>query len=293
MALKIALHGRYLQDKYYPFLKKAIDLLTNNGAELSFTDEFEKLHTKFFKSPAPGPVLTRDDELSHLDFIISLGGDGTLLDTITYVRDRNIPIMGINLGRLGFLATITTDELEAAVACIFNNNFAIDERSLIRMNDSEGVFGNLNFALNEFAIQKRDTSSMIVVHTFIDGQFLNAYWADGLIVSTPTGSTGYSMSCGGPLVLPQSNNFIITPIAPHNLNVRPMVVNDKSSITFQIEGRAKNFLVSLDSRSKTVNDSIDIEIVKEDFTAKLVKFHDYVFFDTLRSKLHWGVDARN
>lgn len=293
MAKRIGLHARNIVKENCAALKEIVNTFLERKANLYHTEYFAKQYQRFFKEDAPGTTFTRDQELPEMDFFISMGGDGTLLDTITYIKDRDIPIVGINLGRLGFLATITTDQLQEAVDALYQEKFVIDERTLIRMDANTDVFGETNFALNEFAIQKRDTSSMIVVHTYINGEFLNAYWSDGLIVSTPTGSTGYSMSCGGPLVLPHSHNFIITPIAPHNLNVRPMVVSDDSTISFEITGRAKNFLVSLDSRSRTVDENIEIVIRKQHFKIKLVKLPSYNFFDTLRNKLNWGLDARN
>jgi NAD+ kinase len=231
--------------------------------------------------------------MGEADIVLSLGGDGTLLDAITYIGDHEIPILGINMGRLGFLATTTQENAENAIDSLYNKAYKIDERTLIKVVSDEDLFNGINFGLNEFTILKRDTSSMIVVHTYIDGEYLNSYWADGLIVSTPTGSTGYSLSCGGPLVLPQSNNFIIAPVSPHNLNVRPMVVSDKSIISFQIEGRSKNFLVSLDSRSKSVAADIKIAVKKEDFKVKLINLKGYNYLQTLRNKLNWGLDMRN
>jgi len=201
--------------------------------------------------------------------------------------------VGINTGRLGFLATISKEKVTHAVEALYQNEYSYDLRTLVRVHSDQDVFDGCNFGLNDFTILKKDTSSMITVHTYIDGEYLNSYWADGLIVSTPTGSTGYSLSCGGPVVLPQSHNFIITPVSPHNLTVRPMVVSDNSVISFEIEGRSNNFLVSLDSRSYTVDASIQMAVSKEQFMAKLVKLDGYNFLDTLRQKLNWGYDARN
>jgi NAD+ kinase len=194
---------------------------------------------------------------------------------------------------LGFLATISKEMIPQAIDALFENQFSFEYRSLVKVHSEKDIFNGKNFGLNDFTILKKDTSAMITVHAYIDGEYLNSYWADGLIVSTPTGSTGYSLSCGGPVVLPQSNNFIITPVSPHNLTVRPMVVSDNSVISFEIEGRSKNFLVSLDTRSYTVDASVQMAVSKEDFQAKLVKLDGYNFLDTLRMKLNWGYDARN
>jgi NAD+ kinase len=215
------------------------------------------------------------------------------LETLTFVREKKIPILGINTGRLGFLATTPTNKIKEAVNALFNGFYTLDERSLIQLESNEDIFNGINFGLNEFTILKRDTSSMIVVRTYIDGEYLNAYWADGLIIATPTGSTGYSLSVGGPVVIPHSKNFIISPVSPHNLNVRPLIVSDNSVISFEIEGRSKNFLVSLDSRSRKVDASIQLAIKKCDFTINLVKLHGENFLNTLRFKLNWGFDTRN
>lgn len=232
-------------------------------------------------------------EIFDANFIFSLGGDGTLLETVTHVGAREIPIVGINTGRLGFLATISPPQVKTAIHHLFQGYYTFDDRSLISVESDKDVFEGMNFGLNEFTITKRDTSSMIVVHTYIDGEYLNSYWADGLIVATPTGSTGYSLSCGGPVVLPQSSNFIIAPVSPHNLNVRPLVVSDDSVISFEIEGRSKNYLVSLDSRSKVVEQTIQIAVKKEQFKTRLVKMNGDNFLTTLRNKLNWGMDTRN
>jgi NAD+ kinase len=231
--------------------------------------------------------------LDQTDFVISVGGDGTLLETVSYVGSHEIPIVAINTGRLGFLATISKEMIPQAVKSLYSNEFSFEYRTLVRVNSDRDIFNGKNFGLNDFTILKKDTSAMITVHAYIDGEYLNSYWADGLIVSTPTGSTGYSLSCGGPVVFPQSNNFIITPVSPHNLTVRPMVVSDNSVISFEIEGRSKNFLVSLDTRSYTVDASVQMAVCKENFKAKLVKLDGYNFLDTLRMKLNWGYDARN
>ncbi len=291
--MKIGVHGRKFIDESIPYIQEVFDELNKKGAEIYLSTNFlailKESSVKFGKYIAYKP----GEDIADLNFIISLGGDGTLLEVITHVGPQEIPILGINTGRLGFLATTSKTEISKAISALYNNFFTFDYRTLLKLESDWDIFGALNFGLNEFTILKKDTSSMIVVHTFIDGEYLNSYWADGLIVSTPTGSTGYSISCGGPVVLPQSHNFIITPVSPHNLNVRPMVVSDKSVISFEIEGRSKNFLVSLDSRSYTVDESIQMAVRKEDFKAKLVKLNGYNFLDTLRQKLSWGLDIRN
>lgn len=236
---------------------------------------------------------THKSKLTDVTFFVSIGGDGTLLNTATYIGDKKIPILGVNAGRLGFLTTSSTDNLEQTIIQLQNNQFEIEKRTLINLTSSSDYFGNLNFALNEVAILKQDSSSMITIKVKIDGEFLNSYWADGLIVSTPTGSTGYSLSCGGPIVLPGSENFIISPICPHNLNVRPLIVNDNSILTIEVESRTPNFLLVLDSRSEVVTNPLQIVLKKERFTTNIIKLKENNYFDTLREKLFWGSDARN
>jgi len=229
------------------------------------------------------------------DCLISMGGDGTILDTLTLIRDSNIPVVGINLGRLGFLTEIGKNELEEAVEALVQRTYLIDRRSLIHVdsNTNTPLFGNTPFGLNEFAIHKRDTSSMIKIHTYLNGEFLNTYWADGLIVATPTGSTGYSLSCNGPIVFPESNSFIITPVAPHNLNVRPIIIADTNIVSFEIEGRADQYICALDSRKEILSKDVQVAIKKESFSFNLIRLYENSFLQTLRNKLSWGLDTRN
>jgi NAD+ kinase len=291
--MKIALHGKAIDKETCPYVQEVVNELYNREAELYISQHFLKEMRKYNIQLQKVESFHRKDSLEKLDFMFSLGGDGTLLDTITYVGEAELPVVGINTGRLGFLATTPKEKIKAVIDALYNNYYSYDYRTLIRLDADLDLFEGMNYSLNEFAILKKDSSSMIVVHAYIDGEFLNSYWADGLIIATPTGSTGYSLSCGGPLVLPQSNNFIVTPVSPHNLYVRPMVVSDNSVLSFEIEGRSKNFLVSLDSRSRTVDASIQMAVRKENFRAKLVKLTGYNFFDTLRQKLNWGLDNRN
>jgi NAD+ kinase len=291
--MKIAIHGRAIKPEALAFIRELFDELTAYNIELQISGSFNSFLKKNRIKASNFRTFTDHQDLEIADFLLSIGGDGTLLEALTFIREKNIPILGINTGRLGFLATISPENIKTSLISIINGFYEIEERTLIRLESDTDLFSGANFGLNEFTILKRDSSSMITVHTFIDGEYLNSYWADGLIVSTPTGSTGYSLSCGGPLVLPQSNNFIISPVSPHNLNVRPMVVSDNSVISFEIEGRSKNFLVTLDSRSVTVNASVQLAVKKEGFKAKLVKLNGYNFLDTLRYKLNWGLDVRN
>lgn len=291
--MKIALHGKSTGPEAQGCINDVFGLLEKYGVEAAISSQYRKdLAEKEFSTSGMDEFHIGDD-LSSFDFIFSLGGDGTILDAITYTNGAEIPIVGINLGRLGFLATTPRNEISEAFEMIRSDQFSIESRSLIHVDSNENLFAPYNFGLNEFTIVKKETSSMIVVHTYVDGDYLNSYWADGLIVSTPTGSTGYSLSCGGPLVHPSMKNFIITPVSPHNLNVRPIIVSDQSIITFEIEGRSKQFMVSLDSRSQSVDDSVQISVKREEFEAKLVRFDNSKYFDTLRNKLNWGLDARN
>jgi NAD+ kinase len=291
--MKITLHGLNFEPEFKPYIQQLIDLLARDGFETYVTHAFHRSIHKLGLEAKGTQVLGNRDELEKMDFVISVGGDGTLLDAVCYVGSFETPILGINTGRMGFLATIAKDDISHAIQVLIDNKYSLEDRSLVRLESEPSLFGGINFGLNEFTIHKRDTSSMITVHTYIDGEYLNSYWADGLIISTPTGSTGYSLSCGGPLISPLAKNFVITPVSPHNLNVRPMVVSDESEISFKIEGRSQKFLVSLDSRSTPIDASVELKIKKETFVTKLVKCHEYSFFDTLRQKLNWGFDMRN
>jgi NAD+ kinase len=216
-----------------------------------------------------------------------------MLDSATLVRHKNIPILGINFGRLGFLASIGQHEMGQAVEALVAGSYMVDSRTLMHLDSNTPLFGDAPFALNEFAIHKRDTSPMIKIHTYLNGEFLNTYWADGLIVSTPTGSTGYNMSCNGPIVFPDSRSFVITPVAPHNLNVRSIVVPDDNIISFEVEGRTEEFICALDARREIVEKDIQLAVKKEEFTINLVRLSENSFLSTLREKLTWGLDKRN
>jgi NAD+ kinase len=291
--MNITLHGIGFEKEFIPHVEQLIFILKSRGSRIFFTQQFLKTLKKLNVKLEVYEVLEDKTMLKEMDFVISVGGDGTLLDTVSLVGCFETPIIGINTGRLGFLATIANNDIEVAVNLMLDGNYTLDDRALLTVLSNVPVFNGLNFGLNEFTIHKRDTSSMITVHTYIDGEYLNSYWADGLIVATPTGSTGYSLSCGGPLISPDARNFVITPVSPHNLNVRPIIVSDESEMTFQIEGRSEKFLISLDSRSTPIDASVQLKVKKADFSARLVKFQNYHFFDTLRQKLNWGFDLRN
>ncbi|MEQ1584750.1 MAG: NAD kinase [Cyclobacteriaceae bacterium] len=291
--MRIGIHGKDFQAKSTRFIEKILDQLKQRKAEIWLSSKF----IKQVKSPLLGDIkyktFEQGDNLRSLDFFFSLGGDGTMLESVTYIGKAEVPILGINTGRLGFLAITSRDDIDTALEAVFTGNFKVESRTLLKLNSTPKLFEPLNFALNDFTIMKKDTSSMITVHVFVDGELLNSYWSDGIIVSTPTGSTGYSLSCGGPLVYPKSESFIITAVSPHNLGTRPIVISDKSEITFEIEGRSKKYLVSLDSRFETIDDSVKLKIKKERFFVKLVQLPGHHFFNTLRQKLNWGLDIRN
>jgi NAD+ kinase len=291
--MKIAILGKPFSEQIAPFIQNLFDELLRRNADLLLVEHFQLYLQNTLRLPSDLPTFKRGDSLEGVDVVLSIGGDGTLLDTVTYVGAQQIPILGINTGRLGFLATISHDSINIALDALYKGNYTLDDRTLIRVDSDQEIFDGLNFGLNEFSVLKRDSSSMIAVHTYIDGEYLNSYWADGLVVATPTGSTGYSLSAGGPLVLPQTNNFIISPVCPHNLNVRPMIVSDRSVISFEVEGRSSSYLASLDSRSVPVDMNVQLAVRRENFVARLVKLHHVNFLSTLRSKLNWGMDNRN
>lgn len=239
--MKVAILGKPFTEALLPYIQKLFDELAARQTQITIVEYFKIYLQNHIHLPAKVETFRRGDPLLGVDFVLSIGGDGTLLDTITYVGAKQIPIMGINTGRLGFLATVPFEQTSQAIEALYQGQYTLDERSLIRAETDSEIFDGINFGLNEFSILKTDTSTMIVVHTYIDGEYLNSYWADGLIVATPTGSTGYSLSCGGPVVLPQTNNFVISPVCPHNLNVRPLIVSDKSVLSFEIEGRSNKF----------------------------------------------------
>jgi NAD+ kinase len=291
--MKIGVHGKDFKRETSPVIVKVFELLSQNNAEIFISSKFDSLLKNQAFKKFSWKTFEQGDSLQPLDLFISIGGDGTLLESVTLIGAAEIPVLGINTGRLGFLATVSKDVIDDALKKVLNGSYALDKRSVIKVDTDQKIFGNQNFALNDFTVVKKDTSSMITIHTFIDGEFLNSYWADGIIVATPTGSTGYSLSCGGPLIFPQSGNFVITPVSPHTLTVRPIVVSDHSEISFQVEGRSKKFLVSLDSRISTVDNTVKLTVKKGDFNVNLIQLEGYHYFKTLRQKLNWGLDIRN
>jgi len=291
--MRIAIYSRGLESEHLEGLKLLL-------AEFSYYEIEPVIYQDFFNQFYSSIDITnkystfnQSDSLEEVDFLISLGGDGTLLDSVTFVGDKGIPVLGINYGRLGFLASIGKDEISAAIESLVKRTFVLDKRSLVHLDANMPLFNGVAFALNEFTIHKKDTSPMIKIHTYLNGEFLNTYWADGLIVATPTGSTGYSLSCNGPVVFPNSASFVITPVSPHNLNIRPLVIPDDSVISFEVEGRTDGFLCTLDSRREIASKDVLLAIRKEVFSMNLVRLNENNFLQTLRNKLSWGLDKRN
>ena len=292
--MKIAVYGIKFNDDALPYIDQLFKLLLKNNIKVYINQDLKKFIGDRIEISSDVSVYHTPCNIDkELDFLISIGGDGTILDTITTVRESNVPIIGINTGRLGFLANNPKNEVENSIVNLINGNYNIDKRTMLTLNCNDNKFGIDNFALNEFTVHKKDSSTMMTIHVSVNDEFLNSYWADGLIIATPTGSTAYSLSCGGPVLTPGSDNFVITPIAPHNLNLRPLVVRDDVKITIKIDGREKEFLTTLDSRSATIDRDTIMEIKKSNFNINLIQFEDQNFFSTIRNKLMWGKDARN
>ena len=292
--MKIAIYGRDFNDSVLPFVQEVFNALTENDITILIYQRFNNFIKNKIAIPADVSVFVNHQELAdHADVLLSLGGDGTLLDTLSLIRNSQIPVIGINFGRLGFLASINKNEIKKAIEALVNGEYSLDKRSILNLESQSSLFGEENFALNDITIHRRDNSAMMIIHAYMNGEFINSYWADGLIIATPTGSTAYSLSCGGPIILPNAQNFVITPIAPHNLNVRPIIVPDDVALTFEIEARSTKFLVSCDSRTETVDRSVKITVNKANFNINLIRLNNESYLTTLRNKLLWGIDTRN
>ena len=269
--MKVAVYGKQYQEEVAPFVLELFQELEKAQMEILVYEPFYDFLSKQSNLNLFLNTFTTSEELKNeIELFVSIGGDGTILDATTLIRDSGIPIIGVNTGRLGFLADIAKDQIPKTIKQLVNKRYSIDQRTLLKLETEKPIFGELNFALNEVTISRKDTTSMITITTYLNDKFLNSYWADGLIISTPTGSTGYSLSCGGPIVMPGSNNFIITPIAPHNLNVRPLVISDEYELKVKVEGRANQFLIALDSRIETIDSSIELTIKKECFKINMI-----------------------
>jgi len=292
--MKVAVYSRGIEPELLEDVKIFFEELQNYKLKYIVYEPLFGAIKEPLNLPDHTPTFCGAEELDKdVEFMLGLGGDGTLLDTITLIKDKPISIMGINFGRLGFLASIGRDNLSLAIKAIALRTYVSEKRTLIHVDADVPLFGDIPFGLNEFAIHKRDIASMLKVHTYINGEFLNTYWADGLIVCTPTGSTGYSLSCGGPIVFPDSGNFTITPVAPHHLNVRSLVVNENSIISFEIESRSDDVICALDSRKEIVGRNVSLAVRKEKFTINLLRLSENNFLHTIQTKLIWGLDRRN
>ena len=287
--MKVAIYGKKYKEEHKEYLDTLLEKLSTMDCAISMYEDYAAQTKKDY--------LTFNSHESLKDIspnlMITLGGDGTILAVTSLIRDIDLPILGINLGRLGFLASTEKNKINLALDAWANKNYRIEERTMLCVTSNFPIFEDNNVALNDFTLLKRDTSSMIKVHAYINDEFLNSYWADGLIVSTPTGSTGYSLSCGGPIIFPTSGNFAITPVAPHNLNVRPIVIPDDSIIKFTIEGRSEHFLCTLDSRFETITEEYEITVQRSELRTKLLFLPEIEFMNTIRQKLSWGFDKRN
>ncbi len=291
--MTIAVYARSTKDNHSAYVEQIYQLLKQENVDLMIYEPFYRfLKTKHnFKLDLP-TFSTSEQLIAKAYYVICLGGDGTMLETITHVRNSGIPILGVNTGRLGFLATVNKSDLAKAIELLLKEKYTLDKRVLIKLVGCSDHFGEVNYALNEFTIHKKDSSSMIHIDTYVDDIFLNSYFSDGLIVSTPTGSTAYSLSCGGPIMMPDSDNFIITPIAPHNLSVRPIVISNDKEARFVVSGRGSSFNVSLDSRTSEIPFQTEIKIKKAAFRLNLINLEGQHFFSTLRNKMMWGMDTR-
>ena len=292
--MRIAVYGNPFNPVKAKYVQHLIHKLEENNVPIIIEHQFHDFlidHLQFKKDVEMFDTAKELQE--NADILLSIGGDGTLLNTITLIRNSGIPVLGINTGRLGFISSVSTDQIDNAINQLLKKEYTLEERTLLQLDTNNQLFGETNFALNEVTVLKKDTSSMIRIHAFLDDEFLNSYWADGLIVATPTGSTGYSLSCGGPIVVPGTENFIIAPIAPHNLNVRPVVVSEDRVLKLKVEDRDELALVALDSRSRAIDPTLELIIRKSDFKVNLIKLHSQSFIATIREKLMWGKDKRN
>lgn len=294
--MKIAVFGQYYQNNTHSIVEKVVAFLEQNNIEICFYKIFyDKLIENEVSLSEYSTFDSHECLKDNFDYLISIGGDGTILRAATFVRNYNLPIIGINAGRLGFLATIQEENIEKLLTRVVANDFSISKRTLVSLHTHpENVdLEDINFALNEITVSRKDTTSMITIETYINNEYLNSYWADGLIISTPTGSTGYSLSCGGPVIMPTSNCFVITPIAPHNLTARPLIIPDDSELTLKIKGREEQYLVSLDSRITSVSNETTLTVKKTAFFISIIEFPEEGFLRTIRKKLLWGEDKRN
>ena len=292
--MRIALYGRGFGSDYDGLMKEVLRVLNDAGTETIVFSGFLNDMKRCFGTDAEYQMFNSYEQLKgRADMLFSFGGDGTMLDSLEYVRDTAIPVFGINTGRLGFLSSVSPKETVEAVKKILNGEFEVEKRSLLELVGEEDRFKGINYALNELSVMRKDGSSLIVIQVFVDDKLLNTYWADGLILATPTGSTAYSLSAGGPIVAPNTDSFLITPISAHNLSVRPVVISDKSNVKIKVDGRCDAYDLNLDSRTKLVDKGLQLEVKKADFSFNMVKLQGRDFFEAIRNKLLWGNDVRN
>lgn len=291
--MRVAIYSRDLKESHVQVVNNLLKGLESKGMQVKLFKDYLMQYNEEVGESHSLPTFEDEEGIDDCDFLFTIGGDGTILDTVKYVVKKNIPVAGINTGRLGFLADINPEQIEELLNSIEKNTFTIEKRNLLHVDSNKEIFKGFNYGLNEFSIHKTDSSSMITIHVYINGAFLNSYWADGLIVSTPTGSTAYSLSCGGPIIFPEANNFVITPVSPHNLTVRPIVIPDNVVLSFQVEGRSPQFLCALDSRYQSVDIDCQIAVRKKKNHFNLLRLPDSHYLKTLRDKLRWGEDTRN
>lgn len=292
--MRIVLYGKAFGKDYDDLMRDLLHLLQDSEAEIIVYEPFWKDIRHCFDESINYVFLKEGEEVKgRADVVFSFGGDGTILDSLPIIRDSGVPVLGINTGNLGFLSSVSPKETCDAAKNIIAGNYEIEQRSLIKIKDSNNIFGGINYALNEISVCRKDNGSLVVVNVFIDDMLLNTYWADGIILATPTGSTAYSMSVGGPIMTPNADSFLITPIAAHNLSVRPVVIPNKSKVKIKVDGRCDSFALGLDSRIMLVDKSLEIEVEKADFSFNMIKMPNKNFFETIRKKLMWGNDLRN
>ena len=290
---KVAIYGRVIHEEFYPYFKQLLRDLGERGVKLSCYRPFFEFLSEKWDVKAYFQSLYNADLEADADILFSVGGDGTFLDSAVRVKNCGVPILGINSGRLGFLANIAQEEIPQAIQWLCAGKYEEEQRALVKLEMEDNPFSNFNYSLNEISVQKTERSSLLKVHAYIGGEYLTTYWADGLIVATPTGSTAYSLSCGGPIVSPSSDNLIITPVSPHNLNMRPLILPGDVKIRLKVESRSGDFMVSADSRIRTVSDRHELFISSGDFKINVVKMPGHSYYETLRNKLNWGEDKRN
>ncbi|MCW8309875.1 NAD kinase [Sphingobacterium thalpophilum] len=293
--MRIAIYGREFQPSVIAHVKHLFGYLVTQNVDIWVYEPFYKFLTTQFECGFEFPTYCRYEEIKdNIDIMLSLGGDGTMLSAVSLIKDSGIPIAGINFGRLGFLASINKNDFEHAIADIINHRYDIQKRVLLSVESKQvNLFQGNHYALNDITVFRYDSSAMITVNARINGELLNSYWADGLIIATPTGSTAYSLSCGGPIIMPESGNFVITPISPHNLNVRPIVISNQFTLELEIESRSNQYILSCDSKNESIDTSVTLTIQQAPFTINLIRLPNESFFSTLREKLLWGIDVRN